>query len=133
MNEPHKKRSSDLTQGSEVLHALFENGKSELSQQFIRWKLWAKWPEFVGPSIGKNSEPVGYRQGTLYVWARNSSWMQQMIFILDPMRDKINVGLGFDYVKSIVLTLDRKSVPREAQQSEHLRDHVKKLMNESEE
>jgi hypothetical protein len=120
----NRKKDSDLTVGTEVLHALFENGKSELSRQFIRWKLWAKWAEFVGAQIGKNSEPVGYKNGTLYVWVRNSSWMQQMIFILDPMKEQINTRLEMQYVKTIVLTLDKKSVPREAQQSEEIKNEL---------
>lgn len=125
----NNKKNSDLVLGSEVLHSLFENGKSELSKQFIRWKLWAQWPDFVGASIGKNSEPVGYRDGVLYVWAKNSSWMQQMIFILEPMKEQINTRLGMKYVRSIVLTLDRKSVPKEALSSDELKSHVKNLMN----
>lgn len=127
MGDPKK---SHLTLGSEALQALLENGKSPLSQQFLRWKLWRKWSEFVGSSIGENSEPVGYVRGNLYVWVKNSSWMQQIVFMKDHMRDTINKKLGFQFVKNIHLTLDRRNVPRDAQEARELKEAISKLMVE---
>jgi hypothetical protein len=120
------------TLGLEVLQGLFENGNTALSQQFIRWKLWKKWTDFVGPTIAQVSEPVGYKRGTLYVWVKNSSWMQQLIFMLEPMRESINKKLQTEYVKTIHLTLDRKSVPHSPEESEALRKSVESLMKETE-
>ncbi|WP_374034091.1 DUF721 domain-containing protein [Bdellovibrio bacteriovorus] len=79
----------------------------------MRWKLWAKWEEVVGPTIAKNAEPVGFQRGVLYVWVRNSSWMQQMIFMKDPIRDTINQKFENNFVKYIKFTLDRREVPTE--------------------
>lgn len=122
------KRSSKPTLGSEALQALFENGKSPLSQQFLRWKLWRKWPEYVGPTVGVNSEPVGYVRGNLYVWVKNSAWMQQMVFMKDPIKESINKKLGFRFVANIHLTMDRKSVPRDAQEAVDLKEAIARLM-----
>lgn len=116
--------------GSEALQALFENGKSPLSNQFLRWKLWKKWDEFAGPTISAYTEPVGYVRGTLYVWVKNSSWMQQLVFMREPLRDSLNQKLGFVYVKSIFLTLDKKAVPRDEAEARDLRDSLSKLMRE---
>lgn len=128
--KPGSKIPSRLTESSEVLHGLFENGKSALSEQFIRWKLWRKWAEFAGQSIADVSEPVGYRRGTLYVWVKNASWMQQLIFMLDPLKDSINKKLEFSFVKAIHLTLDRKAVPYDEQNKKELQEAVEKLMQE---
>ena len=116
-----------LTLGSQVLQALFENGKSPLSVQFIRWKLWRRWAEIMGPSIAENCEPVGYRQGVLFVWVKSSSWMQQMVFMREPMMKKINDSLKMRYVTEIRLTLDRRSVPADAQSQEDLKDSMSKI------
>lgn len=110
-NNPNFKKKK-LTLGSEVLQSLFENGKSPLSEQFMRWKLWAKWEEVVGPTIAKNAEPVGFQRGTLYVWVRNSTWMQQMIFMKDPIRETINKKFENNFVRFIKFTLDRHDVPQ---------------------
>ena len=125
-----KKNKKQLTLGSEVLQALFENGKSPLSVQFIRWKLWRKWAEFVGATMAEVSEPVGYNRGILYVWVKNSTWMQQMVFMRDPMKETINQKLQMRYVAEIRLTMDRRSVPEDAIGSEELRQSIKALVGD---
>lgn len=127
MNSNNKSKRK-LSLGSEVLQSLFENGKSPLSEQFMRWKLWAKWEEVVGPTISKNTEPVGFQRGVLFVWVRNSSWMQQMIFLKDPIRDTINQKFGNNFIKYIKFTLDRREVPNSNQQD--FREMIQKIAPE---
>lgn len=129
-NDQNSKKRK-LTLGSEVLQSLFENGKSPLSEQFMRWKLWAKWEEVVGPTIAKNAEPVGFQRGVLYVWVRNSAWMQQMIFLKDQIRDTINQKFENRFVKHIKFTLDRRDVPQEDQAG--FRDMIQKIAPGNEE
>jgi len=121
------KKKSDLTLSSDVLHGLFENGKSALSSQFIRWKLWKRWNEFVGPTISKNSEPVGYYKGTLHVWVKNSSWLQQMTFMTDHVKNTINKKLDETYVKEVKWTLYRKEVPEDARFQEELKASIEAI------
>lgn len=119
-----EKKSTKLFNSSEVLHALFENGKTQLSLQFLRWKLWKMWPDYAGASIAAASEPVGYNKGILYLWVKNASWMQQLVFMREPLAKKINEKLGFKYVYEIRLTLDRRSVPDDALESEELKQQI---------
>lgn len=126
----YRRKKSELKPGSEALLGLFENGKTPLSQQFLRWKIWKKWNEFVGPTISQHSEPVGYFRGTLYLWVENSSWMQQLVFMKDPLKDTINKKLGFDFIRNIHLTLDKKSVPRDAEEAKELRNAIGKLSDD---
>lgn len=130
MHESEGKKKKKPTLGLEVLQGLFENGDSTLSQQFIRWKLWKMWSNYVGHSIATISEPVGYQKGTLYVWVKNSSWLQQLAFMLEPIKTSINEKLGFNYVNVIYLTLDRKKVPHSTEETEHLKRSVQNLMKE---
>ncbi len=123
-----KKPKKQLSVGSEVLQSLFENGKSPLSEQFMRWKLWAKWEEVVGTTIAKNAEPVGLHRGVLYVWVRNSTWMQQMIFMKDHIRENINRKFDNNFVKYIKFTLNRHEVPTSDQQG--FRDMIQKIAPE---
>jgi hypothetical protein len=116
-----------FSQGSEVLQALFEDGKSPLSGPFLRWKLWARWKEVVGPTIGESTEPVSYYRGTLWLWVKSSTWMQQMVFMRDDIRKTINDKMGVEFVKELRFTLDRRAVPSEAgeqDQIKHLLDKV---------
>lgn len=125
MNNSEKKPKFSLS--SQVLQSLFENGKSPLSEQFLRWKLWAKWKEVVGPTISQNAEPVGLRYGTLYVWVKNSSWMHQMIYMKDQMQETINRKMESDFVKNIRFTLNRHEVPGEQNQQENLKQQIAKV------
>ncbi len=128
-----RKRKSQPQLGSEVIHKIFDGGRDPLSQQFLRWKLWKRWEDYVGSSISKVSEPVGYRNGLLYVWVKNSTWMQQMVFMVNPIKEKINQMLGFPYVRGIHLTFDRKSVPQSAEEVESLRRSLEQFFSETQE
>ncbi len=110
--------------GSEVLQSLFEDGKSPLSEQFLRWKLWARWADYVGASLAKECEPVGYQRGTLYIWVANSSSMHNLNFLKDQIQNEINKKLNRSFVERIRLTLDRKEVPTNSDERKDLRDFV---------
>ena len=108
----YNRRKGSLTPVGNVLQSLFQNSKSELSDQFLRWKLWSFWPQIVGPTLAKSSEPVGYSKGCLYVWVDNSARMQEFSFIAGSMKEKINIYLEKKWVRQIKFTLDRRAVPK---------------------
>jgi predicted nucleic acid-binding Zn ribbon protein len=122
---------SKFSLGSEVLQRLFESGNSPLSEQFMRWKLWARWSEFVGPTIAQNTEPVGLNRGVLYLWVRSSSWMQQLTFMKDPIQDTLNKKLGQHLIKNIRFTLDRREVPSDVQAQRDFKNVISKIVPES--
>lgn len=122
---------SKFSLGSEVLQRLFESGNSPLSEQFMRWKLWARWSEFVGPTIAQNTEPVGLNRGVLYLWVRSSSWMQQLTFMKDPIQDTLNKKLGQHLIKNIRFTLDRREVPSDTQAQQDFKNVISKIAPES--
>lgn len=113
---------------SSVLMSLFESGKSPLSEQFLRWKLWMKWKDVVGDSIAQNSEPVGLQHGVLYIWVKSSVWMQQMFFLKTQIKNSINQKFKKGYVRDIRFTLDRRAVPQD--NSAELKNQIQKLMPE---
>lgn len=123
-------RDSRLTNSAEVLQALFENGKSPLSGPFLRWKIWKKWPELVGPTVAAASEPVAFRDGTLAIWVKSAAWMQQLVFAREQIRVTLNQKLGADMVKTVQLTLDRRSVPADPEEKRKIEEVIKTLMKE---
>lgn len=107
-----KKRISQLTQASDVLQRLLGNGKSPLSDQFLRWQLWRKWPEIVGESIASQTHPVGYDRGVLVIYVKNSAWMQELSFLSQTFRIKINDHIGREWVSAIRFSLDARDIPK---------------------
>ncbi len=112
---------------AEVLKSLFDDKRKggAVSDQFLRWKLWMTWTELVGPSIAEYTEPVSYRDGVLWLWVKNSTWMQQMTFMSDTIKNVIDQKFRKGYVKEIRFTLDRRSLP--GREDETFQKSVKKF------
>src|SRR5690606_34385998 len=102
----------------------FQNGNSRLSEQFIRWRLWNSWTDVVGREIGARTLPVGLKGGILFIWVKNSVWMQELQFLAEPIREKINTFVGRKFAKEIRFTLDRKTVPRPEETESGLREFL---------
>ena len=97
--------------GMEVLQGLFENGKSPLSEQFLRWKMWARWEEIVGSTLAKSCEPVGLQWNILLIWVPHPTVMQQMMFLKENILLAVNKFFPQMKIKDIRFTLDRKAMP----------------------
>ncbi len=110
---------------AEILQKLFSDGKSPLSEQFIRWKLWRRWPSIVGPEISNVSEPTGYFKGRLYVYVKDPVWLHQLNFLKDEIRTKINKALEITYVQEMRFHLEKKSAA--SIDREEFQGHIDKL------
>ena len=104
------KKKEGLGTASSVLQAMFENGKSPLSHTFLLWKISQNWQEIIGATIAEQTQPIGYRQGVFYILCSHPVWIQQLTFMLVPMRKKINTYVGRPWVQRIRFTLDRKVI-----------------------
>lgn len=116
-----------LVSGSEVLQSLFENGQNPISQQFIRWKLWRSWPDYVGASIAAVTEPVGYQRGCLYIFVSHSTWLHHLNFMKDTLKKAINDKLEIEYVYEVKLITDRKYLPKDSESIQELQGNIDKL------
>jgi len=97
-NKPHKPFAA-----ADVLQRLFENSKSPLASGFQRFKLEGQWAEVVGPTLAKQSRPVNYDRGTLIIEVTNSVWLNEVRFLLDEIKFKINRHMGHAWVEKILL------------------------------
>jgi len=109
--KPKRKIKGKLTSGSSIIQSLFEGKESPLSEQFLRWKIWYSWPNYVGPSIAQCCLPVSFDKGTLFIWVKNSTWMHHLHFLKDNLQEQINQKMGKPFIKRVRLTLDRHEVP----------------------
>ena len=82
----------------------------------------------MGDGIAENSEPVGYHQKKLYIFVKNSSVMHHMYFLKKNMIKKIAKEFHPTFVKDIIFTLDKRSVPRESIQSDSLKENIDKIL-----
>lgn len=83
-----------------------------MADQFLRWKLWMNWQEIVGQTTAQCCEPVSYHQGTLWLWVKNATWLTQLNFMSETIKNTINQKFAAGMVREIRLTMDRKNVPK---------------------
>jgi len=126
------KKKSALVPASNVLQALLSHGKSPLKDSFIRWKLWRYWAEIVGPSVAANSAPIEIKRGCLMVWAKSSAQMQDLHFVADSIKLKVNKFLGSPLVRSIRFTLDEGRLPQNVTANFQLENHFSEITDNSE-
>lgn len=117
--------SKDFDSAQSVLQSLLFESKSPLAEEFYRWRLWRYWEQVAGPTIAANSRPVRLQQGVLYVWVKNSSWMQQMIYMAKPLKGKINQFFGSDKIKMVRFTMNAHEVPDLANAPAEVKDFLK--------
>ena len=108
-----KRPKSDLNSVANVLQSLLQNGKFPLSEQFKRWRLWKSWAQIVGPSLAKGSEPVDYLQGTLVIWVKSSTHMQEMNYLTGTIRDRVNEFFDETWVRQVRFTLKKGASPEQ--------------------
>ncbi len=113
--------------GIEVLQGLFENGKSPLSAQFLRWKMWSRWEEIVGSTLSKSCEPVGLQNDVLIIWVPHSTVMQQMVFLKENILAAVRKSFPQMKIKDIRFTLDRKNMPRQTDQKQQAKNFVQSM------
>jgi hypothetical protein len=63
--------------------------------------IWTFWDDEVGPTIARRAQPARFRNGILFVTVATHSWMQELQFVKDELRERLNQRLGSDLVRDI--------------------------------
>lgn len=61
------------------------------------------WPEAVGDHIGANAHIVRLRSGTLEVVVNTDTWANELRYLGEVLREKLNEACGPETVKQIVV------------------------------
>lgn len=99
-----EKPKKPLLPVADVLQRLFENSKSPLADGFQRWKLESQWASVVGPTLAKHSRPINYDRGTLFIEVTNSVWLNEIRFLMEDIKFKVNQHMGKTWVQRIVFS-----------------------------
>lgn len=84
--------------GDILLAAMKKRG---LAGKLAENSLFKLWPKAVGPKIAQQTCPDGWRAGTLFVKTTSSVWVQQLHFMKEDIRKKINDLAGKTTVREI--------------------------------
>jgi len=84
---------------------------SGLAERLRETEIWRVWPDVVGATLTGRAQPVRIINGTLTVAVSSAPWMQELSFMTTMMKEKINLRLGADVVREIVLKSGRVNLP----------------------
>lgn len=70
-------------------------------RRLAAYRLWTFWADVVGPAVAARAEPASYRDGVLSVRVAGAAWMQELQFMKDELRQRLNERLGADLIRDI--------------------------------
>lgn len=94
-----RKKQAQLQSIGEVLFSVLK--KRGMTSKIEENALVKLWPMAVGPQIASKTKPDCFRNGTLFVKTISSVWVQQLHFIKEEIREKLNQLSGKSAIKEI--------------------------------
>jgi predicted nucleic acid-binding Zn ribbon protein len=61
------------------------------------------WKKVVGNAIAEVTTPVKIENGKLFVSVSRAAWRNELVYLKDEIKDKINAAMKEEIVKEIVL------------------------------
>ena len=101
MAKPSRPRMKRPAPVSELLSTLFAGTPAE--SRLKEGAIWEVWDRTVGSQIASRAKPAAIRNGVLTVVVSSAPWLQQLSFLKDQIREKLNTALGEEMVKDIFL------------------------------
>ena len=75
--------------------------KRKLDKPLKVYGVFDIWEQAVGTRIARHSQPKKFKDGTLWILVDNSTWMQQLTFLSDDIRRKVNQALESPMVEKV--------------------------------
>jgi predicted nucleic acid-binding Zn ribbon protein len=102
---PYSRRvpSHRIARAGSVLSDLVE--RLPFRERLREHAVWPVWAEVVGPLLASKTEPLRIEEGKLFVRVANSAWMQELQFLKDDIRSRLNHRLGAPVVRGLYLVL----------------------------
>ena len=82
-----------------------------LAERLREAEIWRVWPDVVGAALACRAQPLRIINGTLTVAVSSAPWMQELRFMTSMMKEKLNIRLGAEVVREIVLKAGRVDAP----------------------
>ena len=98
-----KETKGSLTPLKDIISSLFS--ASELPFNLDDARIWEVWGEVVGPGIANHAHPSWIKNGRLRVVVSDSIWLQELEFVGETIRDRLNGKLGRKAVDKIEFRL----------------------------
>jgi hypothetical protein len=102
-----EKDRNSLTSLKDIIGNLLGNGSLPFNPDDAG--IWKFWDEIVGSAVSKNARPSRIKNGMLRVTVSDPIWLQELQFIEESIREKLNEKLGRNAVKKVEFKIGPKS------------------------
>ena len=82
-----------------VLRTVFPD--SAKPEKLRVYRAWEAWPEVVGPANAKRAQPTRFRNGKLFVTVFHPALMQELQFVKERIRRRLNHHIGAEMITHI--------------------------------
>jgi len=111
---PTKKRDSEEV--GDVLRAVL--ARIDPDQRLQAFEVWNFWNDLVGDGLARRAQPSGYRNGVLIVTVAAHAWMQELQFMKETLRVRLNERLGKEMIRDIYFVSGAVPPPAIAESNE---------------
>ncbi|MBE9504532.1 MAG: DUF721 domain-containing protein [Proteobacteria bacterium] len=88
---------------SGILNSLLVSRK--IKKRIDDCKAMDLWDSVVGEKIASRTEPFALRDGVLKVYVSDHGWLQELQFLKEEIKDKLNEALGKDSIENLYFKL----------------------------
>ena len=81
--------------------------QAEFRDRLHQYSVFPLWAEVVGAELARRTEPLRIEEGKLVIRVDGSAWMQELQFLKDEIRERLNVRAGAALVREIYLVSGR--------------------------
>ena len=96
-------KKDTLTPLKDVISAIFGDSKLPFNPEDAG--IWKFWDEVVGDPIAGHAQPSWIKNGRLRVKVSDPIWLQELEFVEETIKEKLNAKLGRKAVKRIEFRL----------------------------
>lgn len=107
MGTPPRKKTPGLTAVGAVLKDVLSKRPAIRSLE-KEHRIWEHWDKVVGTEISRQTEPRNLKFGVLYVETKHSTWITELQYRAETIRQRLNEALGHEAVKEIQFRLARR-------------------------
>ena len=98
-----KRKDEGLVPLKEVMASLLKDTSLPFNPEDAH--LWQVWDKVVGDAIAKNARPSWIKDRRLRVEVTNPIWLQELEFVKEDIRERLNKRLGREAVERIEFRL----------------------------
>ncbi len=74
---------------------------NSLGESISQIELLTRWEEILSPILSKHAKPSGIREGELLIEVSSSAWMNELLFLKDELKNRLNEAVGRELIKGI--------------------------------